>query len=86
MPKNKPHKGLLKRVRLTKSGRVKMQRAGGRHLRSHKQAEVLRRYRQPVYAAKAEAKRLSRLLNRPVKGIDAGPEQTTPQSDENQSQ
>ena len=32
MPKQKPHKGLLKRVRITKSGKIKMHRAFGRHL------------------------------------------------------
>ena len=62
MPKNKPHKGLLKRARITKSGRVKFQRACGRHLRSHKPRRLLRHYRLPLYAAGPDAKRLARVL------------------------
>ncbi|MHC4108339.1 MAG: large ribosomal subunit protein bL35 [Planctomycetota bacterium] len=62
MAKNKPHKGLLKRSRITKSGRIKLQRACGRHLRSHKPKRILRRYRRPLYAAGPDAKRLGRVL------------------------
>ena len=62
MPKNKPHKGLLKRVRITKSGRIKLHRACGRHLRSHKPRRLLRRYRLHLYAAGPDAKRLGRVL------------------------
>jgi large subunit ribosomal protein L35 len=62
MPKNKPHKGLLKRIRLTKSGRVKFSRAFGRHLRSHKSTSLIRSYRKPQYLASVELKRLRPLL------------------------
>ncbi len=62
MAKNKPHKGLLKRVRITKSGRIKFHRAFGRHLRSHKARRLLRRYRRPLYAAGPDAKRVGRGL------------------------
>ena len=47
MPKNKPNKGLLKRIRITKSGKVKFRRAFGRHLKSHKSGKLLRSYRSP---------------------------------------
>lgn len=60
--KNKPHKGLLKRVRVTKSGKIKLQRAFGRHLRSHKPASATRKYRLPKYAHAADEKRLRGLL------------------------
>jgi len=60
--KNKPHKGLLKRVRVTKSGKIKLQRACGRHLRSHKSAKATRGYRLPTYAHPADAKRLRGML------------------------
>ena len=60
--KNKPHKGLLKRVRITKSGRIKFQRASGRHLRSHKPASATRRYRLPAYADASDTKRLRGML------------------------
>ncbi len=60
--KNKPHKGLLKRVRVTKSGKIKLQRACGRHLRSHKSGKATRGYRLPTYAHPADAKRLRGML------------------------
>ena len=62
MPKNKSHKGLLKRVRVTKSGRIKLQRAFGRHLRSHKAAHKIRDYRRPKYASGPDVRRLRTLL------------------------
>ena len=62
MPKQKPHKGLLKRVRITKSGKIKLQSACGRHLRSHKSAKATRQYRLPTYAHPADAKRLRGML------------------------
>ena len=60
--KNKPHKGLLKRVRVTKTGKIKLQRAFGRHLRSHKSGKATRGYRLPTYAHPADAKRLRGML------------------------
>ncbi len=60
--KNKPHKGLLKRVRVTKSGKIKFQRACGRHLRSHKPASATRQYRLPAFANASDTKRLRGLL------------------------
>lgn len=62
MPKNKSHKGLLKRVRITKTGKIKMQRAFGGHLRSHKPGSTIRSYRLPAYASAPDTKRLRRLL------------------------
>ncbi|MHC4989652.1 MAG: large ribosomal subunit protein bL35 [Planctomycetota bacterium] len=62
MPKNKPHKGLLKRIRLTKSGKVRLRRAGGRHLRSHKTGKLRRDYLRPKYAAPGEMRRIGRML------------------------
>ena len=54
MPKNKPNKGLLKRIRLTKSGKVKFTRAFGRHKRSHKSGNLLRSYHRPAFAHAAD--------------------------------
>jgi large subunit ribosomal protein L35 len=62
MPKNKSHKGLLKRVRISKTGRIKLQRACGRHLRSHKSGQKIRDYRRPKYASVSDARRLRSLL------------------------
>ena len=43
MPKQKVHKGLKKRVKITASGKVKRQRSGGGHLMSGKNAKRRRR-------------------------------------------
>ncbi|UCG57915.1 MAG: 50S ribosomal protein L35 [Phycisphaerales bacterium] len=43
MPKQKTHKGLSKRVKITGTGKVKHGRAGGSHLMSGKDAKRRRR-------------------------------------------
>jgi len=43
MPKQKTHKGLKKRVKITATGKVKYKRAGGGHLMSGKNAKRRRR-------------------------------------------
>ena len=43
MPKQKTHKGLSKRVKITASGKVKRKRAGAGHLMSGKNAKRRRR-------------------------------------------
>lgn len=43
MPKQKTHKGLRKRVKVTASGKVMHKRAGGGHLMSGKNAKRRRR-------------------------------------------
>ena len=62
MPKNKPNKGLLKRIRVTKSGKIKFRKAGGRHRRSHKSGDLLRSYRRPSFARGGDARRLGAML------------------------
>jgi len=73
MPKNKSHKGLLKRVRISKSGRIKLQRACGRHLRSHKAGQMIRKYRRPKYVAGADLQRLRSLLGLKATRAKAAP-------------
>ena len=68
MSKIKTHKGLLKRISLTKTNKVKHNKAGYKHLRSHKSPKRLMRLRQPSYMSAAEAKRLSRLLGTRLRG------------------
>ncbi len=68
MPKNKSHKGTLKRIRITKTGLVRHKRAGGKHLNSHKSATRLRRLRKNKSMAGPEAKRLEKLLFRRLRG------------------
>jgi len=70
MPKNKSHKGILKRMKITKSGLVRHNRAFGKHLRSHKSSDRLRRLRKDKYLSNPEAKRLERLLYRRLRGRD----------------
>lgn len=70
MPKNKSHKASLKRIRLTKTGKVKHNRAFGKHLRSHKSGKRLRRLRMDKFMSNPEAKRLERLLFRRLRGRD----------------
>ncbi len=65
MPKMKTHKGLLKRIRLTRTG---VQEAGCKHLRSHKSPKRLRRLRKESYASTAVTRRLTRLLGTKVRG------------------
>ena len=43
MPKQKTHKGLKKRVKVTATGKVKRKRAGAGHLMSSKNAKRRRR-------------------------------------------
>ena len=43
MPKQKTHKGLRKRIKITASGKVRHKRTGGGHLMSGKNAKRRRR-------------------------------------------
>jgi large subunit ribosomal protein L35 len=47
MPKQKTHKGLAKRVKVTAKGRIKHHKAGASHLMSVKNAKRRRRIRKP---------------------------------------
>lgn len=70
MPKNKTHKALLKRIRITKSGLVKHKRCGGKHLRSDKPGSRIRKFRIDKFMPSGEAKRLEKLLHRRLRGRD----------------
>jgi len=48
MPKQKGHKGLAKRIKITATGKVKHRRAGRSHLMSGKNAKRRRRLRGSV--------------------------------------
>ncbi|QDU70310.1 50S ribosomal protein L35 [Mucisphaera calidilacus] len=62
MPKQKTHKGLLKRVRVTARGKVKFRKVGTSHLNSGLTGQKMRDLRQPAYAKKGDVKKLSRML------------------------
>jgi len=70
MSKNKPHKGLLKRISLTKTGKVRHKKAGTGHLKSRKSPKRLRQLRQDNYVSASEARRLDDLLHRRLRGRD----------------
>lgn len=72
MPKNKPNKGLLKRIRITSSGRIKSKPAFGRHLRSHKSGDLMRSYRKANYAHASDIKRAARMLHQRITAADNG--------------
>jgi large subunit ribosomal protein L35 len=68
MPKNKPHKGLQKRTRITKTGLLRHKSAYHKHLRSGKGGKRLRQMRRPGYMASADVKRLEKLFFRRLRG------------------
>ena len=68
MPKNKMHKGFLKRVRISKTGKVRHRAAFHKHLSSHKSGKRLRQLRKDRYMAGPDAKRLEKMLFRRLRG------------------
>lgn len=68
MPKNKIHKGLLKRIRISKTGKARHRTAYHKHLSSHKSGKRLRQLRADRYLANNDAKRLEKLLFRRLRG------------------
>jgi large subunit ribosomal protein L35 len=68
MPKNKPHKGLQKRVKVTKTGKVRHRSAFHSHLSSHKSGKRLRQLREDHYISNPEIKRAEKLLFRRLRG------------------
>lgn len=62
MPKQKTHKGLAKRVRVTKTGKVLRGKAGGRHLLSSKTGKRKRKLRGKTTVAAVDSARIKRAL------------------------
>lgn len=62
MPKIKTHKGTAKRIRITKSGKVKRRRASQSHNLEKKSAARKRVYRKPENISKADVKRIRKLI------------------------
>jgi large subunit ribosomal protein L35 len=62
MPKLKTKKGAAKRLRLTKSGRLKHGSPGRRHLLRRKDAKRRRQLRKGKILARTEERRMRRLL------------------------
>jgi large subunit ribosomal protein L35 len=62
MPKQKTHKGLTKRVKVTANGKIKRKRAGAGHLMSVKNGKRRRNLRRAGQVAKSEAQRVLKAL------------------------
>lgn len=60
--KMKPHKGLLKRVRVGGTGTLRRKQAGKGHLMTSKTGKRRRHLRRTVNIPKAELKKMRRLL------------------------
>lgn len=59
----RPHKGLQKRVTVTRNGKVKHAKVGQRHRKSLHNSAQNRQLRQHKVATEVERKRLRKLLN-----------------------
>jgi large subunit ribosomal protein L35 len=64
MPKMKAHSGASKRFKVTGSGKLRRQKAGRRHLLEHKPSTLTRRLAGTEDVAKADVKRVKKLLGR----------------------
>jgi large subunit ribosomal protein L35 len=64
MPKFKPHTGMGKRVKKTGSGKLLVEQAGLRHLMESKTSRRARRLTGTTEVAKADVKRIKKLLGR----------------------
>ena len=64
MPKFKPHTGTGKRVKVTGKGKLLTEQTGKRHRLESKSSHVTRRMTGTVEVAKADTKRVKKLLGR----------------------
>jgi large subunit ribosomal protein L35 len=62
MPKQKTHKGLKKRAKLTGRGKVKVGQAGKSHLMAGTRGKNVRKLRGTKTASKPEQRRLRKML------------------------
>jgi large subunit ribosomal protein L35 len=64
MPKMKPHTGMGKRVKVTGKGKLLIQQAGLRHRLEVKSSRETRRLTGTVEVAKADTRRVKKMLGR----------------------
>ena len=67
MPKLKSHKGLLKRVKVTATGKVKTKKSSTGHLKSNKNGDKIRQLREDHYVQANDVNRFERMLHRRLK-------------------
>ncbi len=70
MPKAKPHKGLLKRAKITGTGKVKWKRSCSSHLNSHMSGNQIRTLRVKRTATSSDLGRLEKMLHRKLNAGD----------------
>lgn len=70
MPKQKSHKGLLKRIKITKSGLVRAGRPNSRHLKSNKRGVAVQTFRKRRYARRGDLGALEKILGRPLRSLE----------------
>ena len=64
MPKQKSHSGAGKRIKVTAGGKLLRQKTGLRHRLEKKSSELTRRLSGTTEVAKADTKRVKKLLGR----------------------
>ena len=64
MPKMKSHTGMGKRVKVSGKGKLLVEQTGKRHLLEGKSSRVTRRMTGTVEVAKADRKRVKKMLGR----------------------
>lgn len=64
MPKNKTHSGMAKRIKVTGTGKLTRQQAGLRHRLEVKSSKETRDLSRIVPVAKADIKRVKKMLGR----------------------
>ncbi|MFM1830896.1 MAG: ribosomal protein [Planctomycetota bacterium] len=64
MPKPKSHKGLLKRIKVTASGKVRFHPPNSRHLKSNKTGTAVQSFRKARILSTSEARTLGKVLHR----------------------
>jgi ribosomal protein L35 len=64
MPKPKGHKGLLKRIKISASGKVRFHSPNSRHLKSNKTGTAVRSYRKARTLSTSDYAMLGKVLNR----------------------
>ena len=62
MPKQKTRRAVLKRFKITKTGKVLRRSQGMRHLRRRKSKKAIRRYNVPKQVTGKWAKKIKRML------------------------
>ncbi|OIO13462.1 50S ribosomal protein L35 [Candidatus Gottesmanbacteria bacterium CG11_big_fil_rev_8_21_14_0_20_37_11] len=64
MPKQKTRKSILKRVKVTKTGKVLRGHHGAGHRKAHKSKRRIRSFRISVKTTKKQAKMIKRIINK----------------------